>query len=130
VTAEEDTPLAQIAQLFERHNIKRVPIVRQGKMVGIVSRADLLRVLADLHEQSGPVETDDVAIRTELLKRLKAEHWFSASQIEISVNGGIVKVEGIAGSPEQQTAIRVAAENVPGVRTVNDVTVLRKLVGE
>lgn len=130
VTAEENTSLSDVAKLFENHNIKRVPVVRGSKVVGIVSRADLLRVLADLHEKSEPEPSDDVAIRDEILKRLKAEHWFSSAQVEVGVHGGIVKVDGVAMTSEQQTAIRVVAENVPGVRAVNDVTILKKSVVE
>lgn len=130
VTAEEDTSLDDIAKLFENHNIKRVPIVRKGEVVGIVSRADLLRLLAGLHDKSEPTPSDDDAIRREIDKRLHAEHWFSSAQVEVSVRGGIVKVEGITMSHEQQSAIRVVAENVPGVRAVNDVTRLNKSVGE
>jgi CBS domain-containing protein len=130
ITAGEDASLAEIAKLFEDNSIKRVPIMRGGKIVGIVSRADLLRVLADLHEKSDPISADDTAIREEIMKRLKAEHWFASAQMEISVRNGAVKLEGIAMSPEQQMAMRVAAENVPGVRSVNDVAVLRRYVVE
>src|SRR5690606_37102 len=59
VTAEEDRPLDEIATLFKDHKIKRVPIVREGKVVGIVSRSDLLRLLAGLHEKNDPAPADD-----------------------------------------------------------------------
>lgn len=130
ITAGEDDSLAEIAKLFEDNGIKRVPIMRAGKIVGIVSRADLLRVLVDLHEKSDPISADDTAIREEIMKRLMAENWFASAQIEVSVRNGAVKLEGIAMSPEQQMAMRVAAENVPGVRSVNDVAVLRRYVVE
>lgn len=130
VTAKEDTLLTDIARLFENNNIKRVPIVRGNEIVGVVSRGDLLRVLASLHDKSEPAASDDDAIRAEIMKRLKAEHWFGSAQAEISVRGGIVKVEGIAMTSEQQSAMRVIAENVPGVRAVNDRTILKKSVVE
>jgi CBS domain-containing protein len=130
VTADENTPLDEIAKLFESHNIKRVPIVRGGNMVGIVSRADLLRLLAGLHEKSGPAPTDDEAIRKEVVKRMKAEPWFHSAQIEVGVRNGNVKIEGIAMSQDMQTALRVVAENVPGVRSVSDATRLKSSVVE
>ena len=129
VTVQEETPLSEIAHLFEHHNIKRVPVVRNGKMVGIVSRLDLLHVLANLHSKSAPI-LDDAGIQAEILRQLKPEHWFSSAQVEISVRDAAVKIEGIVMSQEQRAAIRVAAENVPGVRSVSDQTVLKKLVGE
>jgi CBS domain-containing protein len=130
VTAREDTPLTDIAKLFEDNNIKRVPILRDDKIVGVVSRSDLLRVLAGLHDKSGPAASDDAAIEAEIRKRLKAEHWFGSAQIEINVQDGIVKVEGIAMTAEQQSAIRVIAENVRGVRAVKDQTLLNKAMVE
>jgi len=130
VTAEENTSLSEVAKLFENHNIKRVPILRGSKVVGIVSRADLLRVLADLHEKSEPAPNDDDAIRNEIIRRLKAEHWYSSAQVEIGVRSGVAKIDGLVMTHEQQAAIRVVAENTPGVRSVNDATILKKSVGE
>ncbi len=130
VTADENTPLDQVAKLFENHNIKRVPIVRGSNVVGIVSRADLLRLLAGLHEKSEPALADDDAIQKEIMKRLKTEPWFSSAQIEVAVRSGIAKIEGIAMSRDQQTATRVVAENVPGVRAVTDATRLNSSVVE
>jgi CBS domain-containing protein len=129
VTVQEDTSLAEIAKLFERHNIKRVPVLRNGTVIGIVSRADLLHVLAELHSKTHPV-LDDEGIQAEILRQLKAEHWFSTAQVEISVQDAVVTILGIVMSQEQRTAVRVAAENVPGVKAVKDQTVLKKLVGE
>jgi osmotically-inducible protein OsmY len=105
-----------------------VPIVHAGKVVGIVSRADLLQVLAHLHGKIATAAVDDDGIRAEILKQLSSEHWFSSAQIEISVRDGAVKIEGIVMSPEQRTAIRVAAENVAGVRAVSDLTIEKKSV--
>jgi CBS domain-containing protein len=129
VTVEEQTPLVEVAKLFEHHNIKRVPVVRGGKVVGIVGRADLLHVLADLHSKSAPV-LDDAGMQAEIVRQLKSEHWFSTAQVEISVRDGGVKIEGLVMSHEQRKAIRVAAENVPGVKSVNDQTTLKLKVGE
>ncbi len=130
VTAGETTSLNDIAKLFENHNIKRVPIVRGENVIGIVSRADLLRLLAGLHEKTDPAPTDDDAIRMEVVKRMKAEPWFHSAQVEVGVRGGVVKIEGIALTREMQTALRVVAENTPGVRAVSDATRLKSLIVE
>ncbi|HEX5778194.1 MAG TPA: CBS domain-containing protein [Xanthobacteraceae bacterium] len=130
ITADENTSLNDVAKLFENHNIKRVPIVRGGQVVGIVSRADLLRLLAGLHEKSDPAPTDDDAIQTEVMKRMKTEPWFHSAQVEVGVRGGIVTIEGIALTREMQTALRVVAENVPGVRAVSDATRLKSSIVE
>jgi CBS domain-containing protein len=130
VTANENTSLNDIAKLFESHNIKRVPVVRGNQMVGIVSRADLLRLLASLHEKSDPAPVDDDALQKEIMKRMKAEPWFHSAQIEVGVRDGVVKIEGIAMSHDMQMALRVLAENVPGVRAVTDATRLKSSVVE
>ena len=130
VTAGETTSLNDIAKLFENLNIMRVPIVRGEQVIGIVSRADLLSLLARLHEKTDPAPVDDDAIRTEVMKRMKAEPWFHSAQVEVGVRGGVVKIEGIALTREMQTALRVVAENAPGVRAVSDATRLKSSVIE
>jgi CBS domain-containing protein len=129
VTVSESTTLAEIADLFEKHNIKRVPVTRNGKITGIVGRADLLRVLAELHESGTPETADDTAIQKEIVRQLNAEPWFSSTLVEISVRDGAVKIDGLVNSHEQREAIVVVAENVPGARTVNDRMRLKMTVG-
>lgn len=129
VTVSESTTLAEIADLFEKHNIKRVPVTRNGKITGIVGRADLLRVLAELHESGTPETADDAAIQKEIVRQLNAEPWFSSTLVEISTRDGAVKLDGLVNSHEQREAIVVVAENVPGVRTVNDRMRLKMTVG-
>jgi CBS domain-containing protein len=129
VTASESTTLAEIADLFEKNNIKRVPITKNGKITGIVGRADLLRVLAELHETATPATADDAAIQKEIMRQLSAEPWFSSTMVEISVRDAAVKIDGLVNSHELREAIVVAAENVPGVRTINDRMRLKLTVG-
>jgi CBS domain-containing protein len=129
VTASESTTLAEIADLFEKNNIKRVPITKNGKITGIVGRADLLRVLAELHETATPATADDAAIQKEIVRQLNAEPWFSSTLVEISVRDGAVKIDGLVNSHEQREAIVVVAENADGVRTVNDRMRLKMTVG-
>jgi CBS-domain-containing membrane protein len=121
VSAPPDLPLGELASLLERHRIKRVPIVDDGKLVGIVSRANLLQALAAMRRD---IRVDSSVADSILRDRIHAEitsHLLAnVSQINVVVRDGIVELWGDAGSHDEKDAIRVAAETVPGVRKVED----------
>jgi CBS domain-containing protein len=119
VTASPDTPLNEIATLLERNSIKRVPIVQNGQLVGIVSRANLIQALA-VESKGLDVPVADSAIRDKLLAHLKTQPWAHSALLNITVHDGVVDLWGIATSAEEKQAIRVAAENIAGVRAVNN----------
>ena len=118
LTVAEDTPLQDVVGLMERHDVKRLPVVREHQIVGIVTRQNLLRALIGRTSAAAPVESSDTAIRERLLAELKAQSW--APIVDISVEGGRVKLAGVIFDDRQRDAIRVAAENIPGVKSVED----------
>jgi CBS domain-containing protein len=118
-TVTELATLGEIADLMETRRIKRVPVLHDGKLVGIVSRADLLRALASRGANSSD-DDRDTAIRSHLLADLRKQRWTSCSDSDIVVSDGVVHFWGVVGSEEERTALRVAAENIPGVRGVED----------
>jgi hypothetical protein len=121
VTVGEDTPLPEIARLLERRHIKRVPVVRDGRVVGIVSRADLIRSLAARPiepEPAGPA--DDRTIRERILAALRGQPWWLGTYRNVVVVDGVVHLWGLVRSQAERDAMRVAAESVPGVRGVED----------
>ncbi|MGA3308690.1 MAG: CBS domain-containing protein [Xanthobacteraceae bacterium] len=123
ISASEDTPLGEIATLLERHRIKRIPILRDGKLVGIVSRSNLIQALASAEAQTGAgaADTDsDRKIRLELLDRLDDQDWTDFGQRNVIVNDGIVHLWGLVGSQEEHKALLALAEGVPGVVSVSD----------
>jgi CBS-domain-containing membrane protein len=121
LTVTEETPVAAIAELLEKRRIKRVPVVRDGRIVGIVSRADLLRALAVRGVRPMvPESQDDRAIRDQLLALLKREPWADTHLMNIVVDQGIVHFWGVVRSEAERQALRVAAETVPGVLGVAD----------
>jgi CBS domain-containing protein len=105
-------PLGEIADLMETRRIKRVPVVHDGKLVGIVSRADLLRVLAS-GGANMPGDDQDGPIRSRLLADLRKQRWAVCSESDVVVSDGIVHFWGVVGSEEERKALRVAAENTP-----------------
>jgi hypothetical protein len=100
VSASEDTPVGQIATLLEKHRIKRIPILRDGRLVGIVSRANLIQALASSLPQVATGDSDR-KIRVELLDRLNDQDWTDFGSRNIIVNGGVVHLWGLVGSPEE-----------------------------
>jgi CBS domain-containing protein len=119
-TVSEDTPLEKIVELMERYRIKRVPVLRGKKVVGIVTRANLIHAMVSLARGEPKAATGDAAIRQELLKELKTEKWALASMINVVVREGVVELWGMIVDDRQREALVVAAENIPGVKQVKD----------
>jgi CBS domain-containing protein len=118
-TVTEDTALEAIVTLMEKRRIKRVPVVRSGKVVGLISRANLLRALAGVSRGLRPGTAGDQAIRDRILAELKAQPWAPVA-IEVVVRSGIVDLWGTITDERTRQALIVAAENVPGVKRVRD----------
>ena len=120
VSVEEDTTVARIARLLEKHRIKRVPVLRSGQVVGIVSRANLLHALSALRDRVLPEPSeDDRLLRVKVEKALKDVPGATVNLINYTVEDGTVTVWGVADSDFQENAIRVAVENLSGVRKVD-----------
>jgi len=119
ITATPDTPLHEIAALMERHAVKRVPIVANGALVGIVSRANLVQAVASSGKELD-VPPSDKAIRDAILAQLKAQPWAHTGLLNVTVTDGVVDLWGFSTSEAERKAIRVAAECAPGVCAVND----------
>jgi len=120
VSVIETTPVADIAILLETNRIKRVPVVRDGKLVGIVSRANLVRALGMTISEPSSTEADDRTIRDKLLAELKAQRWAEVSPANVTVKDGVVHLWSSYLSEQEKRALLVAAENIPGVRRVED----------
>jgi len=130
VTVTEDTDVGEVAELLEEKRIKRVPVMREGKMVGIISRANIVRAVGaskgtPQHEDEG----DDRSIRAKLLAELGREEWAQLWPEDIIVRDGIVHFWISEDEPvEKREALRVAAETTPGVRGVEEHAVPAPLI--
>ncbi len=119
-TVPPEAPLEQVARLMERHNIKRLPVVNNGKVVGIVTRANLLHAVASFADEIAPLARADVAIRDRILAALKDQPWAPVTAIDVTVRNGVVRLAGVITDERQRQALRIAAENIPGVKHVED----------
>lgn len=117
---EPDTPVAEIAALLERKGIRRVLVTEQGRLVGILSRSDLLRAVTG--ETTEAAELPDARIRSAILAAMRRESWADTFHTLVEVHDGVVEFHGFAPGPEVQRALRVLAGHVPGVRAVQDRT--------
>ena len=121
ISVTEETGVADIAILLETNRIKRVPVLLDGRLVGIVSRANLVRALAmTINERPSGAEADDRAIRDRLLAELKAQKWAEVAPANITVKDRVVHLWSSYYSDQEKRALVVTAESIPGVRRVED----------
>src|ERR1051326_7291758 len=122
ISVAETTPLDEIADLLETKRIKRVPVMRDGKLVGIVSRANIVRAFAATRSQTASgSDADDRSIRHKLLTELQGQEWAKVWAADIVVRDRAVHLwVSDDQSPEELQALRVAAENTAGVRSVEE----------
>jgi CBS domain-containing protein len=118
VTVSEDTPLEEIVELMERKRVKRLPVMRGTQPVGIVSRANLLRALVTINRGRPAVSKGDDAIRQQVLDELNRQAWAPIALIDVLVKDGVVELWGSITEAKQGEALKVCAENIPGVKSV------------
>src|SRR5262249_22514747 len=109
---------ADVVQIMERRRIKRLPVVRGEQVVGIVSRANLLHALASVAVTVSPPASTDVTIRQQLLAEFERQTWAPVALVDVVVNDGVVELWGTITEESQGEALKVCAENIPGVKSV------------
>jgi CBS domain-containing protein len=119
-TVAEDVSLDDVVRLMERYGIKRVPVLCGRDVIGMVTRANLMRVLIGTAKAAHAASSDDTAIRQRLLATLDKELWAPVGAIDIAVSDDVVTLSGVITDERQRQALCVAAENTPGVKRVED----------
>lgn len=119
-TVTEDTRLEDIVDLMERRRIKRVPVMRGKKVVGMVTRSNLMHAMVSLSRAEPKSAKNDAAIRETLLAEMQKESWAPAAMVNVVVRDGVVELWGVIIDERQREALKIAAENIPGVRAVKD----------
>lgn len=119
-TVTETTPLEEVVKLMEKHRIKRLPVVSGKRLVGIVSRANLLHALASLAPTAPEAPATDGVIRERLMAELERQKWAPVGSLNIIVTNGVVELWGTITDERERQALVVAAQNTPGVKNVVD----------
>jgi CBS domain-containing protein len=117
-TIGADETLEAVVQAMERYHVKRLPVTKAARVVGIVSRANLMHALASLARDVAAPAAGDVAIREQILAAIGKQHW--APRINVIVNAGVAELHGVITDDRERAGLIVAAENVPGVKQVRD----------
>jgi CBS domain-containing protein len=117
-TVPEDTPLDEVVRMMERQRIKRVPVVREGRLVGIVTRANIMHALVSLASEAKAPAGNDASIREQILAECKKQSW--APMTNVVVRNGVVELWGTITDNRERQALIVASENIPGVEAVHD----------
>lgn len=120
IVVRAEATLAEVAESMVKHKVKRVPVVSDNAVVGIVSRSDLLRVLMSREPQGEAAASSDMELRGRVLTAVNKQTWSSTWPTNVLVNSGVVHLWGFASSNTILNAYRVAAENVPGVKKVKN----------
>lgn len=124
VSVGPEAPLGEIADLMDEKRIKRVPVVQGGRLVGLVSRRDLLRAFASQDAGAAPAAGDDAAIRARLLAELGRESWSRRAENSVMVTDGVAHLWGLVTTKEESRALELAAQNVGGVKAVENHTIV------
>jgi len=117
-TIAEDETLEAVVELMERRHVKRLPVTRGGRMVGIVSRANLMHALASIARDVAPPPAGDSMMRENILAAIAKQDW--APHINVIVKNGIAELYGVITDDRERQGLIVAVENVPGVQGVHD----------
>jgi len=120
ITVAADAPLEEVVETMEQHRIKRVPVTEAGRVVGVVSRADLLRALVVATRKEAPTATDDRSLRAAVLDALDQQSWTPLTTLNVTVADSVVDLWGTITNEDERRAICVLAENTPGVKQVKD----------
>ncbi len=120
ITASPETPLDEVVALMEKHSVKRLPVVDDGRVVGIISRSNLLHALASLVTGTPRSAVGDYTIRDRILHSYAQQDWGSIGSLDVIVRDGVVDLWGVILDERQRAAMIVLVENVPGVKLVRD----------
>jgi CBS-domain-containing membrane protein len=121
VAVAPQEPLTEVVRLMQRHHIKRLPVIEKGRLVGIVSRANLVQALLDnLPKPAGEAAVGDAEIRERILAEIVKQPWGPRASVDVRVAAGIVELYGSITDERERTALQILAENAPGVKAVQD----------
>jgi len=129
VSVAKSASLAEVAELLDTHRIRQVPVMEDGKLLGMISRADLVRRLAEVKVAAPAARPENGVLQKAIWNQIKSEPWLRSSYVNIAVKDGTVELWGAVDTEEQRNALRVLVEGVSGVQKVeNNVVLFPKVI--
>lgn len=116
----EDMPLEKAADIMERSHVRRLPVIKDGRLVGILARADILRAIAETMDGRRPSPATDTDIRNGVLRAFRKNGWVPTANVAIDVDNGVVGLSGTISDERFRAALCTIAENAPGSKGVRD----------
>ena len=120
VSVPEDAELAEVADILDAHRVRRVPVMRDGRLLGIISRSDIVRALTQVEVGASARRPDGGALQKAILDEIRDQPWLMPSSISVTVKDGAVELWGVVDTEDQRQALRVLVENIAGVQSVED----------
>ena len=120
ITVRDDASLSEVADVLDRNRLKRVPVVRDGALVGIISRSDLVRLLSEASLGQPAAKSGDAALQNAIWQQIRKQKWLESGYVSITVKDGIVEAWGMVSSAEQRNALLVLIEEAAGESRVED----------
>src|SRR5262245_17089511 len=129
VSVAATASLAEVADVLDTHSIRQVPVMSNGQLAGMISRADLVRALAQVRITAPATRPDNGALQKAIWDEIKAQDWLKSAFVNLAVKDGVVELWGAVDSDEQRRALKVLVEGVGGVaKVVDNVTLLPKVI--
>ena len=120
VSVSAETPLEEVVSIMEKRGFKRLPVLRDGKIVGIISRANFLVALTHRLSDDAPPAADDIAVRRTILEEIEDQTWSGLAMVDVEVIAGKVLLRGTVTDERVRRAVVVAAQTAAGARPVTD----------
>lgn len=120
ISVTPETELSEVVALMESRRIRHVPVLENGRLAGILTRSDLVRALSRLLPKVDTQPVADAEIRHRVIASLREQRWMPRTSFDVRVQNGVVELAGLVTDEREREAVRVLAENTPGVREVID----------
>jgi CBS domain-containing protein len=120
VSVRADTELRDVADILDTQHIKRVPVLQEGRVVGVITRRDLVRALSQAQISKAEKKVGNAALHRRLQDRIQAQPWINDSYINLTVSDGVVELWGFVVSTDQRNALRALVEETDGVSRIED----------
>lgn len=124
ISIRPDAPLEAAAALLDGHKVRRLPVMDDGRLVGIVSRGDLVKALATA-TPAAPTALSDAQLVKEMKARMDREAWISSRTLSVEARDGVLALWGMVESETERSALETMAHSIPGCRSVDNKTVVR-----